>query len=40
MGELEQKVDQYAGRASSATGSTGSTGSMGDSSSTGGYPRA
>jgi gas vesicle protein len=35
MGELEQKVDQYAGRSSSTT-----TGNMNDTSSTSGYPRA
>ena len=33
LGELEQKVDQYAGSPSS------STGTMGDTTSTGGYPR-
>ena len=34
LGELEQKVDQYAGRTPS------STGSMADTTSTSGYPRA
>lgn len=33
LGELEQKVDEYAGRPSSTTGT------MGDTSSTSGYPR-